>query len=284
MWSQTLQAAPRGLVLAREKGWLLAWDEARWLYLLHPGGRLEGQTRQGVTIAAACCADDGSALAVVGSDGEVFWLAPDLTVRWQHQLAARPVAAALDSFGQYLAVADAAGTLHVLDHLGRVVTTAEGPLAFHHLAFVPAAPVLMASAELGLIACLDLAGKTTWRDSLVIHVGGLAVTSGGEQILLACFTEGLHRYTVGGRRLKAISTVEPWQRVAVSADGRHILAAGLSRRAYLLDDHGRTRRTLHLDHPPSAIALDPLGRAAYATLPDRRLLAFDLGEQASGGR
>lgn len=277
-WTQTLQAAPRGLVLAREKGWLLAWDDARWLYLLNQAGRLEGQAQQPGAIAAACCADDGSALAVLSQGGAVSWLAPDLTVRWQHQLPAKPMAAALDSFGQYLAVADQAGTLHVLDRLGRVVTTTPGPLAFHHLTFVPAAPVLLASAELGLIVCMDLAGKTTWRDSLVIHVGGLAVTSGGEQILLACFTEGLHRYSLAGRKLKPISTVEPWQRVAVSADGRHILAGGLSQRLYVLDDNGRTRRTLTVDHPPAAVALDPLGRAAYAALPDRRIVAFDLSD------
>src|SRR5262245_56260339 len=107
IWSHTLVAPARGLSLAREKGWLLAWDEAHWLYVLDHKGERQAQVRAGGSVVTACCSDDGSAWVAVGERGEVWWLAPDLATRWEATLPGPARAAALDPFGQYLAVADA---------------------------------------------------------------------------------------------------------------------------------------------------------------------------------
>jgi hypothetical protein len=276
LWTQTLQAAPRGLALAREKGWLLAWDENRWLYLFNHAGKQQGQSRQASPIAVACCADNGSALAAVGSLGQVWWLAPDLSLRWERSLPARPVTAAIDPFGQYIAVSDIRGGLRVFDCHGRPVMETQCARAFHHLAFVPEAVYLVGSADFGLVGCLTLKGDWVWRDGLVIHVGSLAVTGTGDQILCACFTEGLHRYALTGGKLPPFSTVDPWRLVAVSFDGQRILAGGLSERMLLLDSAGKTVRTLTLDGPPLALALDPLGEVGFVALADNRVLGLDL--------
>src|SRR5262249_18280546 len=161
-------------------------------------------------------------------------------------------------FGQYLAVSDIRGGLHIFDCQGRTVSQTQSPRPFHHLAFVPAAPCLIGSADFGLVACLDLNGNWTWRDGLVIHVGALAVPGGGERIALACFTEGLQRYSLKGGKLPPFTTVEPWQFVAMSFDGQKILVGGLSKRVHFLDGGGKTIRAFSLDAQPTALALDPL--------------------------
>src|SRR5947209_7446928 len=91
-WSVALGAPPRGLALAREKCWLLTWDEHGWLYLLNRRGERLGQMHRDGPVVTACCADDGSACAAAGSQGEVWWLAPDLMTRWQGTVTAAPLA------------------------------------------------------------------------------------------------------------------------------------------------------------------------------------------------
>src|SRR5262249_7646399 len=102
-WTHALSARPRGLALARERGWLLAWDDNNWLYLLNHAGQRQAQVRQAASLAAACCADDGSAVGAAGAGGEIWWLAPDLTTRWERALAVPALAVATDPFGHYLA-------------------------------------------------------------------------------------------------------------------------------------------------------------------------------------
>src|SRR5262249_36258486 len=150
-WSVALASGLRGLALAREKGTLLTWDGDGGLYLLDRRGERQAQRPLPGVVTAACAADDGSAYAAVGERREVWWLAPDLTPRWQRTLSHAAVAAALDPFGQYLAVADGRGRLHVLDRHGRRVLSADSPRPLHHLAFVPAAPFLVGCADFGLV-------------------------------------------------------------------------------------------------------------------------------------
>src|SRR5579871_3150681 len=75
----------RGLVQAREKGRLLAWDALNWLYLFDQAGKRQGQVRLAVPLTAAACAEDGSAYAA-GSQADVWWLGPDLMTIWQRPL------------------------------------------------------------------------------------------------------------------------------------------------------------------------------------------------------
>src|SRR5581483_1806355 len=81
-WSLGLDVKLRGLALAREKGTLLVWDENHWLYLLNAAGQRQAQARVSGKLVVAGCAEDGSAFAAVGRQGEVWFLAPDLSARW----------------------------------------------------------------------------------------------------------------------------------------------------------------------------------------------------------
>jgi hypothetical protein len=257
---------------------LLTWDEKDWLYLLNRRGKLQGQVRTAGRLVAACCADDGSAYAAVGGRGEIWWLAPDLMTTWESVVPKPAVAVAMDPFGQYLAVADAGGHLHLFDRKARPIFQVESPRPFHHLAFVPAAPFLLGSSDYGLVACLDLAGNWVWRDGLVAHIGALTVSGDGERIFLACFTEGLQHYTLTGKKQDRQATSEPCRLAALSFDGQLTLVAGLSGRLQLLDAEGRLVAAHALDKPPVAIALGALGDSATVALDDGRLIGLELAQ------
>jgi hypothetical protein len=266
----------RGLSLAREKGWLLGWDEQQWLYLLNHAGAVQAQKHMPGAIAAACAADDGSAYAAVGARGELFWLAPDLMPRWERNLPHPGVTVALDPFGQYVAASDARGNLHVFTRLGQSVCQVESPRPLHHVAFVPTGTVVIGAADYGLVACFDLAGKWIWRDGLVAHVGSLSVTGDGGVIALACFSEGLQRYDISGKRLEKLSMPGPCRLASLSFEGDRILAAYQNRQVHLIDAAGVELSSQTFEHSVTAIALGALADTAYVAVSDGPIVGMSI--------
>lgn len=276
LWTNALVNAPRGLGLSREKGWLLVWDDQHWLYVLNQSGEVQSQRRFAGKLVSACCDDDGTSFAAVGSRGQVLWLAPDLMPRWERTMPSKAVAATLDSFGQYLAVSDTKGNLHVFDRLGRLVCQVNSPRPLHHLSFIPAAPFLVGTADFGLVACFDLGGRWVWRDGLVAHVGALAVCGAGDFIQLACYSEEIHGYSLTGQKLACPPVGRPCRQVSVSFDGRRMLIAGLPSHLLVLDAAGNCLHSSPLDRQIVAMALAALGDRAYLALDDGALLGLDL--------
>jgi hypothetical protein len=212
----------------------------------------------------------------LGSKGEVWWLAPDLTMRLERSVPAPPLTAAIDAFGQYLAVADTRGYVHVLNRLGHTVCKIHCPRPLHHLAFSPAAPALFGAADYGLVACFDLSGRWLWRDGLVAHVGAMTVAGDGSQILLACFSEGILRYSGTGAKQGRLAAADPCRLVSVSFDGRLLLVGGLTGRLALLDAAGTAVATHQLDRPLVALALAPLGDSGAVAQADGPVARFSL--------
>jgi hypothetical protein len=276
LWSHALPDLPRGLALLRETSWTLVWDDKHWLHLFNRSGALQGQVRPAEELVTACGADDGSSIAAAGGRGKVWWFAPDLTIRWEQTIGDKALAAAMDPFGQYLAVADARGRLHVFDRKGRPSFQLEVPRPLHHLAFVPAAPYLVGSSDFGLVACLEWPGRWAWRDGLVAHTGALTVNGTGDLIVLACFTEGLRRYSVKDRAQGRLPVGEPCRLASVSFDGNLILAADLAHRLLLFDRTGQTLYIHPLAKPPVSLALSPLGDTAVVALAGGQVTALDL--------
>jgi hypothetical protein len=278
LWSHHLPAHPRGVSLVRERGGVLAWDTHDWICLLNRNGERQAQWHAPDRLVMACCADDGSAYAAVGARGEVWWLAPDLMPRWTRAMPHAATAAAMEPLGEYLAVADGRGNLHLYDRAGRAVYRIQAPRPLHFLAFVPAAPWLIGSADYGLVACFDAAGRLAWRDGLVAHVGSLAVSGDGGLIVLACFSEGLQRYTSAGRNLGRLAAAEPCRLASMAFDGSALLVAGLGNQIRLLDREGRARAMHPFDRPAAALALGPLGDKAVVALIEGAVIGLDLRE------
>lgn len=275
LWSRPLASPLRGVSLARERGRLLAWDAQHTLYLLNRAGELEAQRPAAAALAGACAADDGGSFAAVGQGGEVWLLAPDLAPRWERSVPHRAVACALSPLGDYLAVSDGGGTLHVFDRLGRPAWRAATPRPLRYLCFVAEKPALVGAADFGLVACFGEGGASLWRDGLVAHVGSLAASGDGGNVVLACFTEGLCCYGLERPRPERLPQAAPCRLAAVSYAGDLLLTAGLEDRLYLRQRDGTMRGELALGGAPADLALGPLGDYAAVALADGRLLGID---------
>jgi WD40 repeat protein len=261
--------------MAREKGSILAWDE-HWLFLLNRTGIRQAQRRMPGPICTACCADDGSAYVAIGKEGGIWWLAPDLSERKRQSSRGSPRSAALDPYGNYLAVAGARGDLELFDRNGRLVSKAETPRPLHHLVYVPEAPFLLGCADFGLVCCFDWSGRSVWQDGLVSHIGSLAVNSDGNQVVLACFGEGIQRYDLKGTKKGRLHLAEPCRLASISFDGKWILVASLTNLLVLSDLKGGNLGEHRFTRPAAAIVLGPLGDHAVAALSNGQVVGLSL--------
>jgi hypothetical protein len=150
------------------------------------------------------------------------------------------------------------------------------------LAFVPAAPFLIGCADFGLISCLDLAGRWLWQDGLVAHVGSLAINGDGERIVLACFSEGLRRYSVKARQQGRLPVQDACRLAAIAFDGSRLLVADLANQLLLLDYEGRLRARYRLNKPLVALALAALADSTMVALADGTVLAMEIRDGAGG--
>jgi hypothetical protein len=239
-------------------------------------GELQGRTKAPGNVVAACCADDGSACVVVDEDGQIWRLTPDLMPRGMLRVPGRAVACAMDTFGYFIAIADSAGGLHLLDRDGKPVARARTPRPLLHLAYVPEEPLLLGAADYGLVACFDAKGKCIWRDGLVANVGGMAVSGGGSRILLASYSDGLRSYALDGRQQPPRPVGEPCRLVALSYEGRRALVGGFRPHALLVDAEGQTLACHALAEPPVALALTALGEVCIVALADGLMQAIQL--------
>jgi hypothetical protein len=262
--------------MAREPVRLLSWDDHDWLYLLNQSGDLQAQAHSSGPLTMACAADDGSAYAAAGHRGEIWWLAPDLSTKWTQVAPRRVTATAMDPFGQYLAVADAGSDVQVFDLHGQCVVRLKSQRPLSHLAFVPAAPFLIGASDYGLVACFDLTGRWVWRDGLVAHVGSISVSGDGKAIVLACFTDGLHSYTLAGKKKDPQPGPEPCTLASIAFDGQITAIAGLSDRLTVLNGDGTPLATHVLGQPAAALVLSALGDKAVIAFTDGTLAAFEI--------
>jgi hypothetical protein len=275
LWSHTNAAPWRGLALARERGWALAWDAGHTLLLFNRRGEPQAQWPCPAELIGAAAADDGGTFAAAGADGRVWLLAPDLTVRWERRVGSRAAGVALEAFGRYLAASDAGGTLHLLDRDGRAVWQASNPRPLQHLAFLTEQPRLVGSADYGLVACYDSTGRCVWRDGLVANVGSLAARGDGSLVVLTCFSEGICCYRNGDPRTRRfLPHTAPAHRAAMSYDGKTILTTDRESTLAWHDADGPLRRKTPVDARPVALALAPLGDGAVVAFADGRLSAL----------
>jgi hypothetical protein len=276
LFSQTVAEPLRGLVLARERQTILAWDGREGLFLFNHAGTLQAQRAAPASIAAAGCAEDGSAYVVAGSQPPtICWLAPDLTTRWQRPLPRRAAAVAVEPLGRCVAAADAGGTLHLIDAGGRTLWQATTPRPLHHLAFVAEKPILAGASDFGLVVCFGASGECLWRDGLVAHVGSLSVSGDGNCLLLACFSDGLVRYNATGPQQQRIALESPCRLAALSYAGDCLLTAEKPALLSLRRRNGDIYDQISLDASATAIALGALCDYAIAGLANGAVLRFE---------
>ncbi|MBI3409602.1 MAG: WD40 repeat domain-containing protein [Planctomycetes bacterium] len=196
----------------------------------------------------------------------------------------RLAAAALESLGRSLIVSDAKGGVTLLSARGRPLWTISSPKPLLHLTFIPSRRQVVASADFGLAGSLDDKGAWIWKDAPITNVGDLSITGDGATVLLACYSEGLHRYGDDGRSLGRLPTAQPCRHVAQSYSGDRILVAGLNPELVLLNRDGTELARRALDCPVTGLALSALGDTAVVSLASGTIMKWKITSKRSPNR
>ncbi len=276
-WTQSVASPLRGLRLAREGEAVFAWDGRNDLFLFDRTGKLQAQRPAPSPVVAAGCSEDGHAFVVALSQTpSVCWLAPDLAPLWVRPLSHPATALAVEPLGDRLAVADAGGTLHLIDSRGKSLWQASTPRALHHLTFVPEKAVLVGASDFGLVVCFGSTGECLWRDGLVAHISSLASNGDGSCLLLTCFSDGLVRYRAEEPKQERISLDAACHLASPTYAGDYLLTADRQNRICVRDDKGTIQDQITLDSAVLAASLAALGDSVFVGLANGTLRRLEL--------
>ncbi|MCI0380584.1 MAG: hypothetical protein L0215_23605, partial [Gemmataceae bacterium] len=205
----------------------------------------------------------------IGTNGLVRRLNLDFSVSWERTWPAPLLAVALDPFGHWLALATGQGEVLLADARSagqsQLVRKISCSRPLRQLVFAPNCLLLAGCADYGLVGMFDHIGAWKWRDAPVVHLGGMSISGDGSVLLLACFSEGVHRYDRSGRAHKRLATPKPCRLVAQTFDGSLIVASGLENELWCFDAAGSLLQTAGLEQPVTALALTGLGDNVYST-------------------
>ncbi len=276
-WTQSVASPLRGLRLAREGEAVFAWDGRNDLFLFDRTGTLQAQRPAPSSVVSAGCSEDGNAFVIALSQSpSVCWLAPDLAPLWVRPLPHPATALAVEPLGDRLAVADAGGTLHLIDSRGKSLWQASTPRALHHLSFVPEKAILVGASDFGLVVCFGSTGECLWRDGLVAHISSLASNGDGSCLLLTCFSDGLVRYRAEEAKHERIVLDAACHLAVPTYTGDRLLTADRQNRICLRDDKGTIQDQLTLDSSILAASLASLGDSAVVGLSNGPLHRLEL--------
>lgn len=270
LWTKSLDS-PIQLSLARERGWLLVQDKSEWLYLFSAHNGAVQSQREIQKLKLVTISDDASAIVIATKNGEVASLGPDLMTRWQINLSKPATALCVDPFGLAIAVCDRKGRVFLIDRSGRLLHEMQLSRPLQYMAFVPSMPYLVGCADFGLICLIDMNGQILWQDGLVVNVGGMAVDGKGEQILLACFSEGILRYHFQQKKQPSLPVGEGAEMVAQSFSGERLVVVQRDRSLCLLEPDGQIFCKKNQSHGIATMAISALGNEIFIGSKDNTL-------------
>lgn len=268
-WTVLTDAPLRGLALAREAGRILAWDESHQLYLFDlQGDRLAVSRAPGKVVT--CVAGDSQSLYVVLGEGGMIWfLGEGLEPIAERSTGIDAAAIAVDPHGRYVAIGAKVGSHALFTRYGKPAGQFETKQPVGHLAFVPDSPLLIAASNFGTVMAIELMptgsgskldGELAWQQSLLSNVGRLALTGDGRMILASCFTHGVHRFDLEGNIEGAYHLEGSATHAVPDFVGRTIAVATIESSLFLLNSAGNVRWQTGLSKPAIALQVDALGR------------------------
>jgi hypothetical protein len=270
-WTVVTDSPLKGLVLAREAGTILAWDEGNQLYLLDIQGESLSSSRVPNKVLAGAISDEGSliALLVESEDAGLLLLNADFGVEQERPAPSEAAFVSIDAHGRYVAIGTRHGVLHLINRYGRPAGRLETLEPLSHFHFVADRPMAVGAAAFGMLVGVELESarggerletEILWHDRLMSNVGRLAITGDGAMILASCYTLGIQRFDLQGRNEGSYHLGGTVSHAIPDFPGRTIAATTLEGELAVMNSAGNVRWRTQLPRPIIALEMDPLGR------------------------
>ncbi len=290
-WTLVTDSPLKGLVLAREAGTILAWDEGNQLYLFNVQGDSLSSSRVPNTILAGSISDEGGliALLVEAEDAGLLLLNADFGVVEQRPAPSDATFVSIDPHGRYVAVGTRQGILHLVNRYGRPAGRLETLEAMAHFCFVADQPMAVASAAFGMMLGVALESgrgdrletEILWQQRLMSNVGRLSINGDAAMILASCYTLGIQRFDQRGRNEGSYHLGGTVAHAVPDFPGRTIVAATLEGELAVMNSAGNVRWRTQLPRPVNALEMDPLGRFVIHGNATGEIIRLDLFGEGS---
>ena len=267
-WTVYTEGPLKGIGLAREAGLILAWDDAKRLYLYNLAGETRGTAKAPGKVVSAVISDDGSRIVILGEGSKLWFLNQELELLTEKPGAPEATGLAVDPHGRFIAVTSRSGLIQFYSRHGKPSGRFDSTQALAHLVFVPDKALLVGAASHGLMMALELSSASggklladpVWQERQLSNVGRLTMTGDGGMILASCFNHGVQRFDSEGNNDGSYHLGGTATHAVPDFAGRIIAVATLEGGLILLTAGGNVRWRTDLPRPAIALETDPLGR------------------------
>lgn len=274
-WSITTDAPLAALELARETGEVLAADRSGGLYLLNRRGRLSALTRSFDHLTALAWNDVGTHFAVVVGESQLSLVDRKFKAVWSLELPDTVVGLAMSSHGGHLAVSLAGGRVIVFEETRRQLARYDTSRPLRFLRFLTSSPVLIGSAEYGLLCARQLDGGELWTQPLWSNAGDLSVTGDGSSVFVAGFNQGVQVFDGRGENRGTYVVEGTPDHVSSSFMPRRLAVSTLERHFYWLDTAGTLLWATALPDGVRALRCDPSGHGVVCGMEGGKIVRLD---------
>lgn len=273
-WSFRPDAPLARIALARESGDVFCLDESGHIYRVDRDGSLGSVNRLRDELVEIAWSDNGQLGAAIVGDRVLLTLERDLKVRWKANLPDDILAVAVDPHGHYICASMADGGTLVFSGLKKKVAAFETIRPLTYLRFLATEPVIIASAEHGLLCCHTLGGERLWEEKVLSNCGSLSISGDSHRIMMASFTHGIQVFDDVGDTVGAYMIEGTASMAATSFNGDKVAAYTLERDCYWIDEDGEPLWTTKAPEDAVDLAIDPLGDWLVVALPEAGACKF----------
>ncbi len=187
------------------------------------------------------------------------WVNHNGAIRWTVDCHNDILDVATSPFGNAIAISFSDRQNVVLDISQKPIGefTSIRPLKFLRLA--SHRPVVVGSADTGVLSSHDIGGGERWSHQLWTNVGGLDINGNGHTVLLAAFNHGIQRFNNRGRPQGFYDIGGTAHIASVSYIGTIIAAATMEERFVLIDRSGDILWQATLPEPLEVLRCGPFG-------------------------
>jgi hypothetical protein len=188
-------------------------------------------------------------------------------------------------------VADAAGSVYLLDRRGRILTLSRGLHTLSGIAWSDAgttgavvvgdSALTVLNRQLRVVCRHHLDGSPVWGEPWWSNIGDLCITGDGQTVFLAGLNLGIQRFDGAGNSQGTYFIEGTPNRIAATFALKRLVASTVEKGLVWLDSEGEILWTTQTPEEICDLRCDPLGTGIVCGFDSGRVVRLDWGFSAS---
>ena len=258
-WTYSAGSKPAVLDVDLESGDVSIVTADEHLHLLGPDGSRRCEPLANCTGPAMDWADTAIGGVVQLGPRRAGWVNQQGVTHWVVDCHNDILDVATSPFGNAIGISFADRQNVILDINQQPIGEFTSIRPLKYLRLVPRRPVVIGSADTGVLSSHSITGDERWSQQIWTNVGGMDINGNGRTILLAAYNHGIQRFNNRGRSQGFYDIGGTAHIASVSYIGTIIATATMEDRFVLIDRDGSILWQATLPEPVTAMRCGPFG-------------------------